>query len=237
MKKAVYLLLSLSLAGGAFLAGTWFQHARSTAAAAAGRKVLYYVDPMHPAYKSDKPGIAPDCGMQLEPVYADGHAAASEGSVAPRPAGAVDIEPEKQQLLGVKVAPVGKAPGAQTLRLFGRVVPDERRVFVLNAASEGSVREISSVTTGSQVKKGQWLASVFSGDARLPMQAYITALDVQDQDPAARRLAGIVVAAGTTASKSAQFTVERLRAVGMSGRQIEEIRRTRDKSDRSHVVL
>ncbi len=26
---------------------------------------------MHPAYKSDKPGIAPDCGMKLEPVYAD----------------------------------------------------------------------------------------------------------------------------------------------------------------------
>lgn len=35
------------------------------------RKVLYYVDPMHPAYKSDKPGVAPDCGMTLEPVYAD----------------------------------------------------------------------------------------------------------------------------------------------------------------------
>jgi RND family efflux transporter MFP subunit len=27
---------------------------------------------MHPWYKSDKPGIAPDCGMKLEPVYADG---------------------------------------------------------------------------------------------------------------------------------------------------------------------
>ena len=37
-----------------------------------GRKILYYVDPMHPAYKSDKPGIAPDCGMKLEPVYEDG---------------------------------------------------------------------------------------------------------------------------------------------------------------------
>ena len=35
----------------------------------ANRRVLYWVDPMHPAYKSDKPGIAPDCGMALEPVY------------------------------------------------------------------------------------------------------------------------------------------------------------------------
>ena len=31
---------------------------------------------MHPAYKSDKPGIAPDCGMKLEPVYAEGGAIA-----------------------------------------------------------------------------------------------------------------------------------------------------------------
>src|SRR5271166_5356452 len=35
------------------------------------RKVLFWYDPMHPAYKSDKPGIAPDCGMQLVPKYAD----------------------------------------------------------------------------------------------------------------------------------------------------------------------
>jgi protein SCO1/2 len=33
------------------------------------RKVLYYLDPMHPAYKSAKPGKAPDCGMPLEPVF------------------------------------------------------------------------------------------------------------------------------------------------------------------------
>ncbi len=39
------------------------------AAAPGARRVLYYVDPMHPAYKSDKPGIAPDCGMKLQPVY------------------------------------------------------------------------------------------------------------------------------------------------------------------------
>jgi ferredoxin len=34
------------------------------------RNVLYWYDPMHPAYKSDKPGIAPDCAMQLVPRYA-----------------------------------------------------------------------------------------------------------------------------------------------------------------------
>lgn len=43
----------------------------------AGRKILYYVDAMHPWYKSDKPGLAPDCGMKLEAVYADGAPAAA----------------------------------------------------------------------------------------------------------------------------------------------------------------
>jgi len=49
--------------------GRWYSTRPSAAKA---RKVLYYVDAMHPWYKSDKPGIAPDCGMKLVPVYADG---------------------------------------------------------------------------------------------------------------------------------------------------------------------
>src|SRR5919197_512089 len=39
------------------------------------RRVLYYYDPMHPAYRSDRPGIAPDCGMKMVPKYAGESAA------------------------------------------------------------------------------------------------------------------------------------------------------------------
>ncbi len=38
-------------------------------------KILYYVDPMNPSNKSDKPGKAP-CGMDLVPIYADEQPAA-----------------------------------------------------------------------------------------------------------------------------------------------------------------
>ncbi len=38
---------------------------------ASERKILFWYDPMHPAYKSDKPGKAPDCGMDLVPMYAE----------------------------------------------------------------------------------------------------------------------------------------------------------------------
>ncbi len=69
--KAVKILALFLLLAIAFASGWAIRASKPGASAAQGRRVLYYVDPMHPAYKSDKPGIAPDCGMQLEPVYAD----------------------------------------------------------------------------------------------------------------------------------------------------------------------
>ena len=222
MKKVVVLVLFVVATAVAFLAGT--RYPRATAPA--GRKALYYVDPMHPAYRSDKPGIAPDCGMQLEPVY-EGDAPGGSGGGTTRPAGAVSISPDKQQLLGVRVGAVEKASTRHAARLFGRVVLDEKRVFVLNASLEGAIREVSAVTTWSRVKKGQWLASFFSADARAPLQAFLSALDVEAQNPRARAEADLRVAAGFTPSTGSQFAVERLKNAGFADLQIEEIGRKR----------
>jgi RND family efflux transporter MFP subunit len=74
MKRAAAILFFL-LCG--FLGGWGFHRWYEAKQAASGkgeRKILYWHDPMHPWYKSDKPGIAPDCNMPLEPVYADGPA-------------------------------------------------------------------------------------------------------------------------------------------------------------------
>ena len=59
-------LLAATFAGGYVVRAS----RRSAPAAASGPRVLYYVDAMNPAFKSDKPGTAPD-GMALQPVYAD----------------------------------------------------------------------------------------------------------------------------------------------------------------------
>jgi membrane fusion protein, copper/silver efflux system len=228
MKKARTLLLSVVLVAGGFAAARLSPSSNSSggAADAATRKVLYWVDPMHPAYRSDKAGIAPDCGMQLEAVYADGGPAARAGE-APRPAGTVSMGSELRQLQGVRVGAVDRAPSTQTLRLFGRVVPDETRVYTLNAALEGSIRRLSDVTSGTFVKKDQWLGAFFAADIRAPLQALMTAIDVMDKDPLARREAGHALYAGTTASSSARFSAERLHQLGMSWRQIEEMRQKR----------
>ncbi len=74
--KAVRMLIGLALLAAAFIGGYGYRHWLGKGAGApagkGGRRILYYVDPMHPGYKSDKPGIAPDCGMKLEPVYEGG---------------------------------------------------------------------------------------------------------------------------------------------------------------------
>lgn len=90
MKPARTILSAVLLAAGfvgGFGYGRWYGPIGGQGVPRPGqlkqRKILYYVDPMHPAYKSDKPGIAPDCGMTLEPVYEDGLAgpAKTEGTV------------------------------------------------------------------------------------------------------------------------------------------------------------
>ena len=67
--KVLRVVFALALLAGAFWAGSYWRRGQIPAAQS-GRKILYWHDPMHPAYRSDKPGIAPDCGMRLEPAPA-----------------------------------------------------------------------------------------------------------------------------------------------------------------------
>jgi RND family efflux transporter MFP subunit len=73
---AVLILLVITASGAWFYRSSiaaWF-HAKPTAETSATtpgeRRILYWYDAMNPAYKSDKPGKAPD-GMDLVPKYAD----------------------------------------------------------------------------------------------------------------------------------------------------------------------
>ncbi|MBI3693427.1 MAG: efflux RND transporter periplasmic adaptor subunit [Acidobacteria bacterium] len=77
-------LIALGFVGG-YGWGRWYgKSASADLPPKGGRRILYYIDPMHPAYKSDKPGTAPDCGMKLEPVYADEGAAGATAGPASR---------------------------------------------------------------------------------------------------------------------------------------------------------
>jgi membrane fusion protein, copper/silver efflux system len=232
MKRASCAIFLFLLLVASFLAGSWHhQRAGTGNTASVGRKILYYVDPMHPAYKSDKPGIAPDCGMELVPVYEDG-STGSAGSSASGPPGTVNLSSEKQQLIGVKVASVDKASRNHTIRVLGRVVPDETRIYRINAATDGWIRKILPVTTDSLISKDDLLATFYAPEFFSAMKAYLYGLRSLDRFEASRKETKEQI-------ESTNANIENyrnsLRNLGMTEHQLDEIMHTRQSADNIEI--
>ncbi len=224
---ALLLLVAASLVAASFVAGYWYhERAASTSSAAGARRVLSYEDPMHPAYKSDKPGIARDGGMRLEPVYADGGPAfpSPENGPSSMSPGAVQVSAEGQQIIGVRTAQVEKTSQRRTLRVTGRVAADETRVYRLNAVVDGWIRDTHSNSTGSVVRKDQPLATFYSPEFLAAQQAYLYALSSLDRWQASGRETPEQI---TLTKANIQSAVDSLRTLGMGDIQIEEMHRTR----------
>jgi RND family efflux transporter MFP subunit len=183
-------------------------------------EILYYVDPMHPAYRSDKPGKAPDCGMDLEPVYAGGE------SVQPlaMSAGSVRLTPDQEEAGRLQTETVSIAPATHHVHTVGRVTPDEALTYRVSAGVDGWVRRVFSDRTGTTVKRGEALAAFFSKDISAPQQAYVYALESYEQlkqtpSPPIDQLA--------LATQQLAASRDNLQFLGMGDAQIEELGRTR----------
>jgi Cu(I)/Ag(I) efflux system membrane fusion protein len=133
------------------------------------RKVLYWFDPIHPAYKSDKPGIAPDCGMTLVPKYAE------DESMAKMPMGTVTITPEKQVLAGVRTAVVVRKSLVREIRTTAQIVADETRIAHVHVKVAGYVDKVYVDFVGQLIKKGQPLFTLYSPDLVSTQEEYLIA--------------------------------------------------------------
>jgi Cu(I)/Ag(I) efflux system membrane fusion protein len=178
MKRIIALTaVAISLAAGSFAGGTWWAH-RSGAAHASAHAATVYSCPMHPDYHSDRPGNCPICGM---PLTSDRAGAARGGDAAARalPPGAVQVSPERQQAIGVRLGVVSRLTGTRLLRTTGRVAPDENRTYPIVAAVSGWIRNVESVTTGDAVKRDQVLASFVAPEVefRSAQQSYYTGVE------------------------------------------------------------
>jgi len=138
-------------------------------AAIGERKVLYWFDPMHPAYKSDKPGIAPDCGMTLVPKYAEAE------SMAKMPMGTVTITPEKQVLAGVRTAVVERKSLVRDIRTTAQIVADETRIAHVHVKVAGYIDKVYVDFVGQLIKKGQPLFTLYSPDLVSTQEEYLIA--------------------------------------------------------------
>jgi membrane fusion protein, copper/silver efflux system len=199
--------------GAAF---TSAQRAAAAGQASAGEgKILYYQDPMHPWYHSDKPGIAPDCGMKLVPVYASDLPGTS---LAP---GGVEISPARQQLMGVTTVPAEYLTLDQTIRTPGQVAIDETRLVSVHIRTTGWIQKVFVDYTFQHVSKGDPLFTIYCPDVFAAEQEYLLALKAQGE----LSLSSIpaVASAGTSLLQAAR---RRLELLDLTDAQIRELEQT-----------
>ena len=159
------------------------------------REILYWVAPMDPNYRRDEPGKSP-MGMDLIPVYADEASAAQDS---------VTISPTVQHNLGVRTAVAEQGPLWRMVRATGYVGLDESRIAHIHLRTEGWVEQLAVDTAGERVRAGAVVAEVYSPQLVNAQKEYLNARGRGNQ-----ALAGAAE--------------EKLRALGMTGADVEALR-------------
>jgi len=164
-------------------------------AAATGKKILYWHDPMVPGQKFEKPGKSPFMDMDLVPVYAED--GGDQGSVA--------ISARMQQNLGVRTAEVTRQALAPTVEAVGTVAYNERDVVVVQARSNGFVERLFVRAVLDAVRQGQPLAELYVPDWVAAQEEYLS------------------VARMASAGALVDGARQRMRLAGMSDAQIQAV--------------
>lgn len=171
------------------------------------REILYWVAPMDPNYRRDKPGKSP-MGMDLVPVYADEATAESD---------LVSIDPVVVQNLGVRTAAVERGKLWRLIETVGYVAFDERRLSHVHLRTPGWVEKLYVKSDGERVRKGDVLLELYSRDLVNAQEEYVQAL-------------------GGSNEYLKRAARERLDALGMSDAQIREIAASRRAAQRVRVL-
>lgn len=138
------------------------------------RKILFYRNPMNPKETSPVPR-KDEMGMDYIPVY-EGETS-SGGNVEGR--AEIMIDPSRQQLIGLRTAPVELGDISAGWHTVGRVQIDPTKVGRINVKVAGYVEHIFVDFVGQSVKRGQPLFSFYSPELLAAQQEYLLALKTQ----------------------------------------------------------
>jgi len=132
------------------------------------REILYWVAPMDPNYRRDKPGKSP-MGMDLVPVYAG-----AEGE----PDSIVSIAPGIVQNLGVRTATAERSRLWRGISTVGYVDYDESKTSHIHLRTEGWIERLDVESEGERVRKGQRLFELYSPALVNAQEEFIQALKI-----------------------------------------------------------
>jgi len=198
-RPALVAALALLLALLSGLAGYWLAAERfGQPAAEAGRRILYWYDPMLPDERYPGPGTS-SMGMELIPKYADEAAA-----------GGVIVSPSVMQNLGIRLARVETRDIAPVVRSVGRVDFDQRLISEVQTLTPGFVERLAVRAEGEPISAGRVVADVYSPELYGAQQEYAALLKVR----------GTAVTPGLR-----QATRNRLRLLGLPAGAIQRLER------------
>jgi RND family efflux transporter MFP subunit len=189
------------------------------AATVTERKILYWVAPMDPAYRRNKPGKSP-MGMDLVPVYED--AGLGEGQIR--------IDPVVEQNIGVRTAKTARREISRTINTSGRVTYDERNVVKIQSKTSGWIEKLYVDFTGKHVKKNDYLLEIYSPELVATAEEYILALEYRDS-MAKSSLKG----ASRGGDSLLEASRRRLKFFDVPEHQIKELEKTRTVKKTLHI--
>jgi RND family efflux transporter MFP subunit len=182
------------------------------------RKILYYRNPMglpdtSPTPKKDQ------MGMDYIAVY-EGEDQA-EGPTDPAAARQIRISTEKIQKLGVRSERAELRSLDRTIRVAGRIEPDERKVYAISPKFEGYVERLYVNVTGQPVSKGQALFEVYSPELVSAQREYAIAAQglesLKDAESQAQTGMKDLAAASLQRLKNWDISAEQVKALSQSG--------------------
>lgn len=162
--------------GGTSEADAAASHSHSPAqTTAAAEAATVWTCSMHPQIRQDKPGKCPICGMDLIPLHA--HAGSGSGST-PHP-DAIQLSEEAMALADVQTSPIRRENPVKHIRLYGKIVPDERSLQSQTAHVGGRIESLEVDFTGVTVRTGQTLAVLYSPELFTAQQELLEAIRMQ----------------------------------------------------------
>jgi len=99
-----------------------------------------------------------------------------EGKMQEVTPGTVQISPERQQLIGVKIGKVEMRPLEKIIRAVGRVDYDERKLVTVSPKIGGWIEDLYVDFTGRYVRQGEPLLAIYSPELVSTQEEYLIAL-------------------------------------------------------------